>query len=170
MAISAACASGQTGMKQGRMNLRSAWLVLALAGAPVAAFAVPAPVSPNGITVAIDHAKIVRVPENAQTIVVGNPSIADVTVQKNGILVVTGKSYGVTNLIALDGGGNMIVEANIRVEASNDSLVTVHRGLERESYSCGTVCQPSVLIGDAKEYFNEAKDQAAARTQLAAPK
>lgn len=156
-------------MEQGRMNLRSACLLLALAGLPASAAAAPAPVSSSGITVAIDHAKIVRMPDKAQTIVVGNPIIADVTVQKNGVLVVTGKSYGVTNLIALDSGGNMIVEANIRVEASDESIVTVHRGLERESYSCGSVCQPSILLGDVQRYFNETREQAASRNQLALP-
>jgi hypothetical protein len=117
--------------------------------------------------VTIDNAKIVRLPEKVSTVVVGNPVIADVTVQKNGILVVTGKSYGTTNLIALDQSGNMLVETNLRVEAPHNATVTVHRGFERETYSCAPECQPSLLLGDAQRYFSEVSGQATQRNSLA---
>lgn len=136
---------------------------LALHGAQAA----PQTVDPNAVVVTIDHAKIVRLPEKVQTVVVGNPIVADVTVQRNGILVVTGKSYGTTNLIALDATGNMLVETYIRVQASNDTMVTVHRGLERESYSCSPICQPSLLLGDAQRYFSDVSGQATQRNTLA---
>jgi Flp pilus assembly secretin CpaC len=53
----------------------------------------------------LDQAKVLKLPEKTATLVVGNPLIADVAVQPGGIMVVTGKSYGVTNLVALDRGG-----------------------------------------------------------------
>lgn len=130
----------------------------------------PNTVSSDGVVVQIDHAKIVRLPEKVQTVVVGNPIIADVTVQKNGILVITGKSYGVTNLIALDNAGGMLVETNVRVQASNNSMVTVHRGVERETYSCSPTCQPSLLLGDAQRYFSDVSGQATQRNSLATQK
>jgi hypothetical protein len=126
--------------------------------------------APNGappVTVMIDHAKVVKLPEKTQTVIVGNPIIADVTVQRNGILVVTGKSYGVTNLIALDAAGQLLTESLISVQAPNESLVTVQRGLERESYSCTPNCQPSLLLGDANKYFSEVGGQAGQRNSLA---
>jgi Flp pilus assembly secretin CpaC len=129
--------------------------------------AAPQAIDPNAVVVTIDHAKIVRLPEKVQTVVVGNPIVADVTVQRNGILVVTGKSYGTTNLIALDSTGNMLVETSIRVQASNDTMLTVHRGLERESYSCSPTCQPSLLLGDAQRYFSDVSGQATQRNTLA---
>lgn len=127
----------------------------------------PQSLDPNAIMVTIDHAKIVRLPEKVQTVVIGNPIVADVTVQRNGILVVTGKSYGSTNLIALDNSGNMLVETSIRVQSSTDTMLTVHRGLERESYSCSPICQPSLLLGDAQRYFSDVSGQASQRNTLA---
>ena len=85
------------------------------------------------VTVMIDHAKILRLPERTQTVIVGNPIIADVSVQKSGVLVLTGKSYGRTNLIALDAGGLLIAESMISVQAQNEEVVTVQRGLGHAS-------------------------------------
>lgn len=141
--------------------------ILALAVAVTA----PASAAPQGsrdtVSVMVDHAKVVRLPEKAQTVIVGNPGIADVSVQKNGVMVVTGKSFGVTNLIALDAGGALLAESLVRVGAASDSVLTVQRGLERESYSCTPICQPSVQLGDASRYFSEAGGQINARNALA---
>jgi Pilus formation protein N terminal region len=129
-------------------------------------------VSPDfeSVAVMIDHAKVLRLPERTQTVIVGNPIIADVSVQKNGVLVLTGKSYGRTNLIALDNAGTLIAESTISVQASNDAVVTVQRGLDRESYSCTPNCQPSLLLGDATKYFSDVGGQAGQRNTLATSK
>jgi Flp pilus assembly secretin CpaC len=121
----------------------------------------------SAIVVLVDYAKIVRLPEKARTVIVGNPLIADVTIQANGIMVVTGKSYGMTNLIALDPIGGVIAESKIMVQAANDT-VTVQRGLDRESYSCTPDCQPSILLGDSQKHFGEVSGQATNRSSLAA--
>ena len=115
----------------------------------------------------VDHAKVVRLPEKAQTVVVGNPAIADVSMQRNGVMIVTGKSFGVTNLIALDANGTLLAESMVRVGSASDAVLTVQRGMERESYACSPDCQPSVQMGDAKEYFAGVAGQAAARNALA---
>ena len=94
------------------------------------------------------------------TIVVGNPLIADVTLQAGGIVVVTGKGYGATNFIALDRSGEIVVDRLIQVEGPSDQLVTVYRGVERESYSCMPICQRRVTLGDGGDYFKATMDQA----------
>jgi hypothetical protein len=144
-------------------------IVLADMPADVAAprDAVAAPFGRDTVTVKIDHAKVVRLPERTQTVIVGNPIIADITVQRNGIVVVTGKSYGITNLIALDGAGAMLAESLISVQAATESVVVVQRGLERESYSCTPNCQPSILLGDGSRHFSETSGQAGQRNSLA---
>lgn len=119
------------------------------------------------VTVIVDNAKVIRLPEKTQTVVVGNPFIAEVTPQKNGVLILTGKSFGSTNLIALDSAGTLIAETMIRVEASREATITVQRGMERESLSCTPNCQPSAQLGDAAKYFDPASGQADKRRALA---
>ncbi len=125
------------------------------------------PPAPDTVTVMVDHAKVVRLPERTQTVIVGNPIVADIAVQRNGILVVTGKSYGTTNLIALDNSGLLLAESMISVQAPTDSVVTVQRGLARESYSCTPTCQPSLRLGDSPDYFGGVGNQATQRNTLA---
>ena len=122
------------------------------------------------VDVVVDHAKVVRLPEKAQTVIVGNPGIADVSVQRNGVMVVTGKSFGVTNLIALDAKGALLAESLVRVGAASDSVLTVQRGLERETYSCTPSCQPAMQLGDAAKFFNDAGGQTRTRNSLATGK
>jgi hypothetical protein len=124
---------------------------------PAAAFAQPLP-RPVGVN--IDQARLIKLPARVATIVVGNPLIADVTLQPGGIVVVTGKGYGATNLIAMDRAGEVLVDRLIQVEGPVDPIVTVYRGIERESLSCMPICQPRVTLGDADRYFKSAIDQA----------
>lgn len=120
-----------------------------------------------GLFVTINRAKVIRLPERVQTVIVGNPAIADLSVQKNGIVVVTGKSYGATNLIALDAAGNMLAESLVNVVAQTDGLVILQKADRRYSYSCNPVCQPSVNLGDDKTYFDDARGQADSHNQFA---
>ncbi|WP_439370578.1 pilus assembly protein N-terminal domain-containing protein [Bradyrhizobium sp. DASA03120] len=112
------------------------------------------------IAVNVDQAKLVRLPGKVSTIVVGNPLIADVTLQPGGMIVVTGKGYGATNFIALDRAGEILVDRQIQVEGPSDRVVTVYRGVERESYSCLPLCQRRVTLGDSDSYFSTTMGQA----------
>ncbi|MFF8802506.1 MULTISPECIES: pilus assembly protein N-terminal domain-containing protein [unclassified Methylobacterium] len=153
-------------------RLRPALLSAAVSAA-VAVFALAGPARSNEavaqgtVSVLVDNAKVIRLPEKTQTVVVGNPMIADITLQKNGVVVLTGKSFGSTNLIALDGKGAMLAESTISVQAPQAAIITVQRGLDRASYSCTPNCQPSVQLGDATKYFEETSKQAEARQSMA---
>jgi len=81
-------------------------LVASLLFWPLAAMAEPA--IDATIAVNVDQAKLLKLPARVTTIVVGNPLIADVTLQTGGIVVVTGKGYGATNFIAMDRGGEVL--------------------------------------------------------------
>jgi hypothetical protein len=142
-----------------RFSMRSAFSALA-AGMlmwPMAAIAEPAA---NAIAVNVDQARLVKLPARVATIVVGNPLIADVALQAGGVLVVTGKGYGATNFIAMDRAGEVLVDRLIQVEGPTDQLITVYRGVDRESWSCMPICQRRITLGDGDSFFKSAMDQA----------
>ncbi|MGY3532448.1 MULTISPECIES: pilus assembly protein N-terminal domain-containing protein [Bradyrhizobium] len=132
-------------------------MAAALLLGPALATAAP---DPDRIAVNVDQAKLVKLPGGIATIVVGNPLIADVTLQNGGVVVVTGKGYGATNFIALDRSGQVLVDRQIQVEGPSDQLVTVYRGIDRETYSCMPVCQRRITLGDGDTYFKATMDQA----------
>jgi Flp pilus assembly secretin CpaC len=119
------------------------------------------------IEIKLDQAQIIRLPERVATLVIGNPQVADGTLQKGGLLVVTGKSYGTTNIIALDSSGEVLVQHNVTVGAPRDTSLTVWRGVARETWSCAPRCEASVMLGDAQEYFESAVKQVETRNGFA---
>ena len=129
--------------------------------------AVPSPAA-ESISVIVDQAKLVKLPEKVATIVIGNPLIADVSLQPGGMMVVTGKGYGSTNVMALDRQGTVLIDRMVQVEGPSDKLVTVYRGVERESYSCTPVCQRRVTLGDSPAYFTSVLGQSGSLTSQAA--
>lgn len=120
----------------------------------------PAIAESDTISVNVDQAKLVKLPGRVATLVVGNPLIADVALQSGGMIVVTGKGYGATNVIAMDRAGEILVDRTIQVEGPTDRVVTIYRGVERESYSCMPVCQRRITLGDGESYFKSTMDQA----------
>ena len=132
------------------------FLVIGVLLSPLAAIAAS---DTESVAVVVDQARVIKLPERVATIVVGNPLIADVTLQPGGMVVVTGKGYGSTNMIALDRTGAVLADRSIQVEGPTDKLVTVFRGIDRESYSCTPVCQRRVTLGDGSSYFDSVLGQ-----------
>ncbi len=76
------------------------------------------------------------------------------------MVVVTGKGYGATNVIAMDRAGEVLVNRVIQVEGPMDPVITVYRGVDRESYSCTPICQRRITLGDGEGYFKSVIEQA----------
>jgi hypothetical protein len=152
------------------MLRRFSFLIAVLSGLGVAGATVAATAEalPSVLTVTLDQAKIAQVPEGTVTLVIGNPIVADVTMLKGSpAMVVTGKGFGETNLIALDSKGGVIDEQTIRVIPTGSVLV-VQRGTQRESYSCAPQCMPAIQLGDGKQ-FGDASAQLTQRNSLVSP-
>jgi Flp pilus assembly secretin CpaC len=121
------------------MNLsRSPFPVVALLA--TAAFAIPAK-SEAGIEVTMNQAKIVKLTRPADTVVIGNPAIADASVQDASTIVLTGKGFGVTNLVVLDSDGSPIIDEQVTVMRQAASSVRIYRRAEVQTMSCTPYCE-----------------------------
>jgi hypothetical protein len=127
------------------------------------------PTQAENIAVNIDEARIMKLPARVATIVIGNPLIADATLQSGGVLVVTGKGFGTTNLLALDRSGGVVMDKTVQVlgASTNGDLVVVYKGVERESYSCAPDCERRLTLGDSPAYFTSILTQSGNRSSQA---
>jgi len=107
------------------------------------------------VSVQVNMARLLRISSPAETVIIGNPGIADVTIQDAKTLILTGRSYGTTNLIVLDGAGNPIVDTMIEVVQRQGGIVTVFQGSARTTLACAPECQPIIMLGDNTDYTND---------------
>lgn len=108
----------------------------------LAATALPASAQ-SGIEVVMNQAKIVKLTRPADTIVIGNPLIADAAVQDSTTVVLTGKGFGVTNMVVLDAEGAPIVDEQIYVTRRDARSVRVYRRSDVQTLSCTPFCESS---------------------------
>jgi len=120
----------------------------------------------EAVVVTIDRAKVLRISRPADTIIIGNPSIADAAIQDPQTLVLTGRSFGVTNIVILDADGEPIVDETIVVQGHETNTVRIYRRAVRETLACSPVCEPTLTIGDNAETFQAASTQIKERNAL----
>jgi hypothetical protein len=113
--------------------------------------------------VMLDEARILKLDTPAQTLVLGNAAIADAVVSDGKTIIITGKSFGTTNLIALSRSNEIIAERQIQVQQPESSILTVQRGPASESYSCAPKCKPTPILGDEEKFFSGIIGQSGSR-------
>jgi Flp pilus assembly secretin CpaC len=145
--------------------IKAAALAGLIALSPAAAFAeTGAPIS-----VSVNMARILRISAPAATVIIVNPGVADVTIQDPQTLILTGKSYGQTNLIVLDSMGNPVADTLISVVQAQADLMTVYLGGARTTLVCAPVCQPTIMLGDDGTFASESYTSAQLIKQSAQP-
>lgn len=116
----------------------------------------------------MDQVRPYKLENPAQSIVVGNPAIADVTVQDNTNVLLFGKAPGLTNIYIFDDKGEPVKNLIIRVRTPSADMLTVHRGGARTTYNCTTNCEATVTVGDDQNAFNEVSSQVQSKFSQAA--
>jgi hypothetical protein len=82
------------------------------------------------------------------------------------MLVITGKTFGITNIIALDSDKNVIQDQRVVVERDERGIVNVSRAGQRQSFSCTPNCAPTITIGDEAAYFNQVVQSSTTKTRF----
>ena len=137
----------------------------------LATTAVLTPASAEEITVAADQSQVISLDRTPGTVVVGNPTIADVTMQGN-LLFVHGRVFGKTNIIVLDENGSQLGDYAINVLTDDSYNVVVFKAgvgesIIKESYTCKTDCESVFHIGDSLDYYKLINEQQKNKLSLA---
>lgn len=129
--------------------------------------AAPGALAKEPILISVDHAKVMRISRPADTVIIGNPAIADATIKDSLTLILTGRSFGTTNLIVLDDAGQPIADELLTVQSQDELQVTVFRRSTRETFSCTPICEPTLVVGDDQGRFDSVNAQVRARGEMA---
>jgi Flp pilus assembly secretin CpaC len=95
---------------------------------------------PADLPVAAGQASYVNLGGAVRDVVIGDPSIADVSVVNDRTLVVLGKRPGVTSLLAFGAGGRALADRQVVVSENGAGSVTVYRGASASNYACASQC------------------------------
>ncbi len=115
----------------------------------------------GGVLVPMDNVTVVAFKTPVATVYVGNPSVAEITMIDSRHAFLLGKTFGTTNLIALDKDKTVIVNDSVTVSDRRAGAVTVYRGANTYNYSCTTMrCETRPLPGDPQPYFANTEAEA----------
>ncbi len=121
-------------------------------------------------TVEVDQSMMMKIKGEPGAVVVGNPMIADITVQGDKVLI-HGRTFGTTNVIILDQDGERIAAFDVSVKHTVDNLVAVFvgsgAGPSRFSYNCAPLCESELQVGDDKLYNDVLAEQIKTKIKLA---
>jgi len=120
---------------------------LSLALAP-AAFA-------DSFKVSVDQTVAVKIAAPANSVIIGNATVADVAVHDANTILITGKAFGTTNVVVLDRAGKEIWANTLNVGGEPDTGLTIVRKGAVNSYSCVDKCRATPMVGDQPEYFQQ---------------
>jgi Flp pilus assembly secretin CpaC len=93
------------------------------------------------LRVYMDQARVLKLDRPVSKVIVGNAKVADATVADAKTIVLTGRSFGSTNLVLLDADGNAILDQSILVSIDEANTVRVFRQTERTVLSCTPNCE-----------------------------
>jgi Flp pilus assembly secretin CpaC len=93
------------------------------------------------LRVFMNHARVLRLDRPVSKVIVGNSNVADATVADATTIVLTGRSFGTTNLVLLDAEGNAIADERILVSIDEGNTVRVFRQTARSILSCTPNCE-----------------------------
>ena len=106
----------------------------------VALTSLPAAAGGPPLVVTFDKATVLHLDTPARRVIVGNPMIADVSVEEPTLLYVFGKAPGETSMIVLDADNKEIMARPVVVSTDPDRLLTVsapgNDGPANRNYSC----------------------------------
>lgn len=120
-------------------------LVAAMASAAVLLTPALGTAQNGSLNIEIDQAQRVQLRGPAGSVIVGNPAIADVTVVDSNTLYITGKGYGVTEIVAVDAIGRTVFQSQIVVtDGSGSGRVRVWRGAQATEMACAASCSPTL--------------------------
>jgi Flp pilus assembly secretin CpaC len=142
--------------------------------AAIIGFAAVATAHGEQLVLESDKSILINMTERPGTVVVGNPAIADISINGKTIFL-HGRGYGNTDIIVLDLQGKQIANFDVSVKQAQGDAVsfftvrpaTVVDRTVRISYSCAPTCETNLQIGDWSDHFKMVAEENKGKNELA---
>lgn len=119
-------------------------LPLALLVATLGAARAEDQVKEKNLNIDWQEAQIIKLDRPAASVIIGDPTVADVSLEDPSTIVLFGKSPGETNMIVFDSNHKLVVSASVTVTpevARHVSIIGPVGGVPTEAlYTCGRRC------------------------------
>jgi Flp pilus assembly secretin CpaC len=113
-----------------------------------------------------DESKMITLTGSPGAVIIGNPSIADVSIDGTHVFL-HGRGYGQTSLLILDSTGNQLANFDLVIKHTQVSNVALFKGINRSSYSCAPYCEDELQIGDEGDRFKMLSEQWQKKSEIA---
>jgi Pilus formation protein N terminal region len=157
---------GVNSLSKGQFFMRQFVLTAFTAFALSSVAFLPSATAGQPLVVEADTSQLVMLPSIPGSIVIGNPTIADATVEGNKLFI-HGRSFGTTNLIIMDMQGSQMGAFDVSVSHTTANAVALFRGASRFSFNCAPLCESEFQIGDDGVYSEKIKTQTSSKIELA---
>jgi hypothetical protein len=114
----------------------------------------------GAVTVQIDQSTLVDLGAPAGNVVIGNPTVVDVSLITPRKIAILGRGYGVTNVIITDRMGRTIFQQQVNVTPVESGRVSVYRGTLVHNFACSPRCERTPMPGEEKTSVYEPFAQA----------
>ncbi len=118
------------------------------------------------LVVKLDYTQVMTVARPPGTVIVGNPSVADVTIQGDQVYL-HARSYGTTNILMLDENGGQLADLDVTVQSGADNDIQVFKAGASYTYVCAPECETTLKIGDSPAYYDAVAKQQQKRNAIA---
>lgn len=139
-----------------------------LAGITCAAFVMAGSAFAQQINVEANKSTPFRVNGKASSVVIGNPTVADVAVHSDNLLFITGRTSGTTNLLIFNEAGQQLYSGDVVVSSDTKTFLSVNRAGQNNTYDCAPRCNSVIAVGDDTAYFERVLEQNRTLKDLAA--
>ena len=111
------------------------------------------------LVVQMDQSQLMQLTADPGSIIIGNPSIADVSLNGRQLFI-HGHSFGETNLMIFDMGGKKIGDYDVTVSHDSENQLSLYmgnatKGVARYTYSCAPNCEQNMMVGDEPTWMQQ---------------
>ncbi|MDB5438432.1 MAG: hypothetical protein JWM33_859 [Caulobacteraceae bacterium] len=124
-----------------------------LAGGPAVTKTAPETAAltvPEGpLTAPLDQAVNITLPRPISRVAVGSEDVVSVVVVSARTLVVSGRKFGLTNLLVYDDANTIMYSRLISVPATRPNSVSVYNGSTKHTLVCAPLCEEAAATATA---------------------